>query len=193
MEYTFASALVLLILIMDPFGNFPLFASILKQYNLEERNKIILREHVFAFFILIAFLFTGQSLLNLMGLSRASLEIAGGVILFLIAIKMVFPGKTQEESFEHKPMIVPLAVPAIAGPSAMATVMLMANSQPNQMGALSLVIFTAILISATILVVLNKAQKFLGKNFIVAMEKLMGLILVALSVEMLIKGIKSVL
>lgn len=193
MEYTFASALVLLILIMDPFGNFPLFASILKQYNLEERNKIILREHVFAFFILIAFLFTGQSLLNLMGLSRASLEIAGGVILFLIAIKMVFPGKTQEESFEHKPMIVPLAVPAIAGPSAMATVMLMSNSQPNQMGALSLVIFTAILISATILVVLNKAQKFLGKNFIVAMEKLMGLILVALSVEMLIKGIKSVL
>ncbi len=193
MEYTFASALVLLILIMDPFGNFPLFASILKQYNLEERNKIILREHVFAFFILIAFLFTGQSLLNLMGLSRASLEIAGGVILFLIAIKMVFPGKTQEESFEHKPMIVPLAVPAIAGPSAMATVMLMANSQPNQMGALSLVIFTAILISATILVVLNKAQKFLGKNFIVAVEKLMGLILVALSVEMLIKGIKSVL
>ncbi len=193
MEYTFASALVLLILIMDPFGNFPLFASILKQYDLEERNKIILREHVFAFFILIAFLFTGQSLLNLMGLSRASLEIAGGVILFLIAIKMVFPEKTQEESFEHKPMIVPLAIPAIAGPSAMATVMLMANSQPTQMPALSLVILTAIVISATILIVLNKAQKFLGKNFIVAMEKLMGLVLVALSVEMLIKGIKSVL
>lgn len=192
MEYTFGSALLLLILIMDPFGNFPLFASILKPYALKERTIIILREHLFAFFILIVFLFSGEYLLNLMGLSRSSLEIAGGVILFLIAIKMVFPQNTQEENFEHKPLIVPLAIPAIAGPSSMATVMLMANSNTSQMLSLSLVIFVAILISASILVLLSRAQKFLGKNFIIAMERLMGLILVTISVEMLIKGIKSV-
>lgn len=193
MTYTFGSALVLLLLIMDPFGNYPLFASVLKKYEHKERMFLIVRENIIAFGILLGFMLAGESFLNLMGLSRASIEIAGAVILFLIAIKMIFPMKKEDEVLEHRPLIVPLAVPAIAGPSAMATVMLLVNNQPNQVFSWVAVLAVAIIICATILIVLDRLDKFLGVNFLSAMEKLMGLVLVALSVEMFIRGAKSVI
>ena len=193
MTYTFGSALVLLLLIMDPFGNYPLFASVLKKYDRKERMFLIVRENIIAFGILLGFMLAGESFLNLMGLSRASIEIAGAVILFLIALKMIFQMKKEDEVLEHKPLIVPLAVPAIAGPSAMATVMLLVNNQPNQVFSWVAVLAVAIIICATILIVLDRLDKFLGVNFLSAMEKLMGLVLVALSVEMFIRGVKSVI
>lgn len=193
MTYTFISALILLILIMDPVGNIPVFASQLKHISPSRRWKVIVREHIIAFGILFTFMFTGQAFLQHMGLSRTSLEIAGGVILFLIAIRMIFPDHSADNKavVKHEPFIVPLAIPLIAGPSALAIVMLLASQQPDMIyswvGALTL----AILISMTILVPAIQLKDKLGDNFLIAMERLMGLILVALSVEMTVRGIKG--
>lgn len=194
MEYTFLSATLLLILITDPFGNIPLFANTLKAYDHTRRWKIILREHGIAFAILLGFMFVGDNLLKAIGLSGASLQIAGGVVLFLIAIRMIFPPlEGPDAELDHEPFIVPLAVPLIAGPSTLATVLLLASQSPDKIldwiGALTI----AISVSAAVLVTASKIQKYLGSRVITAIERLMGLILVALSVEMISRGIKGFL
>lgn len=193
MTYTFVSALILLILIFDPFGNFPIFSSTLKNYSVEKRSWIIVREHFIAFGILLAFMFAGQNFLSALGLSNASLQLAGAVILFLIAIKMVFPGPvTEDEELENEPFIVPLAIPLIAGPSALATVMLLVSQQPHEFWVWVAAMGAGITISMFALLIGDRIQHLLGKRFLIAMERLMGLILVAVSVEMLLRGVKSI-
>lgn len=192
MNNTFFSTLVIIILILDPFGNIPLFISHLKSVDSKKRWKIILREHFIAFLILIVFMLLGDSFLKALGLSAVSLLLSGGIILFIISIRMIFPPAYLEESEINKlePLIVPLAIPLIAGPSALATVMLLASQQPEKILTWISTLAIAIVFSCTILILANKFKEFLGERFIYAMEKLMGLILVALSVEMLVKGIR---
>ena len=195
MTYTFASALILLVLIMDPFGNIPIFASALKNIPAHRRWRIILREHGFAFAILLAFMFVGESFLKHLGLSSTSLEIAGGVVLFLVAIRMIFPDHSGDSDpvsvGNSEPYLVPLAIPLIAGPSALAVVMLLANQQPELLWSWVGALTSAVAISATILVAAVQLKDRLGDKFLIAMERLMGLILVALSVEMLVRGFKG--
>ena len=193
MTYTFISALILLVLIMDPVGNIPVFASQLKHIDPSRRWKVIIREHIIAFLILFMFMFTGQAFLQHLGLSKTSLEIAGGVILFLIAIRMIFPDHSADNQavVNREPFVVPLAIPLIAGPSAMAVVMLLATQQPEMLYSWILALVIAIIISMTILVPAIQLKDKLGDNFLIAMERLMGLILVALSVEMTIRGLKE--
>lgn len=195
MTYTFASALILLVLIMDPFGNIPIFASALKHIPAHRRWKIILREHGFAFAILLLFMFVGDVFLKHLGLSSTSLEIAGGVVLFLIAIRMIFPDHSGDNdpvsAGNTEPYLVPLAIPLIAGPSALAVVMLLANQQPELLWSWVGALTSAVVISATILVAAVQLKDRLGDKFLIAMERLMGLILVALSVEMLVRGFKG--
>lgn len=181
---------------MDPFGNIPIFSNTLKNVEKTRRWKIITREHLIAFVILLIFMFIGESLLKAMGLSNISLQIAGGLVLFLISIKMIFPPEHaphQEDSLQLEPLIVPLAIPLVAGPSALATVMLLVSQEPQRIthwiGALAL----ATSLSCIILITAIKFQEKLGQRFVFAMEKLMGLILVALSVEMMIRGFKSLM
>ena len=194
MTYTFVSALMLLILIFDPFGNFPIFSSTLKKYSVEKRSWIIVREHFIAFGILFLFMIVGQHFLSALGLSNASLQLAGAVILFLIAIKMVFPNDSnvEEEILDHEPFIVPLAIPLIAGPSALATVMLLVSQQPDEFWVWVAAMGVGITISMFALLIGDRIQHLLGNRFLIAMERLMGLILVAVSVEMLLRGIKTI-
>lgn len=194
MTYTFVSALMLLILIFDPFGNFPIFSSTLKNYPVEKRSWIIVREHFIAFGILFAFMIVGQHILTALGLTSTSLQLAGAVILFLIAIRMVFPaaGPVEEEILDHEPFIVPLAIPLIAGPSALATVMLLVSQQPENFWIWVAALGAGITISMILLLIGDRVQHLLGKRFLIAMERLMGLILVAISVEMLLRGIKMI-
>ena len=145
MEYTFASATVLLLLITDPFGNIPIFANALKQVPPEQRAWVILRENLIAFGLLLAFMFLGESFLRLMGLRETSLQMAGGVVLFLIALRMIFPPPPgHEPELKGEPLIVPLAIPSIAGPSALATVILLVSRAPERrlewIGALTVTI-----------------------------------------------------
>ena len=195
MNADLVSAFVLLFLVLDPLGNLPVVASLLKQVDSRRRAMVVVRECVIAYFILLAFMFGGRRFLDVMQLSEISLSIAGGVILFMIAIKMVF--KPEEgvfgESLEHEPFIVPLAIPLIAGPSALATVMLMVSREPSKLGTWIGALTAAMLVSAILLALGEKIEKLLGKRAMEAIERLMGLILTAIAIEMLLGGIRQFL
>jgi len=191
MNYTFLSATILLVLITDPIGNISIFANALKHVAPARRPWVILREIMIAFTLLLTFMFVGESFLKVMNLSELSLQIGGGVILFLIAVRMVFPPPASAEVEQLlEPLIVPLAVPAVAGPSALATVLLLVSQQPEQrmewIGALCV----TMLISAVVLVSAERIQRVIGDRVIIALERLMGLVLVSVSIEMMLRGLK---
>ena len=192
MAYTFVSATILLLLITDPVGNIPIFANALKAVPAERRPRVILREVLIAFLLLLAFMFVGDAFLRVMNLSQLSLQVAGGVVLFLIAIRMVFPPPPRPAGDEPagEPLIVPLAVPALAGPSALATVMLLVSQAPERrwewVGALSV----TMAVCAVVLLLAERLQRLVGTRVLLAVERLIGLILVALAVEMLLRGAK---
>ena len=178
MSYTFASATVLLLLITDPFGSIPIFANALRHVPPERRSRVIVREVSIAFGLLLTFMFIGDAFLRVMNLSGLSLQIAGGVILFLIALRMVFPNPQEPETvMVGEPLIVPLAVPALAEAP---------ERRLEWIAALSV----TMLVCAIVLVLAERIQKVLGERFVIAVERLMGLILVAVAVEMLLRGLR---
>jgi MarC family membrane protein len=189
------SAFVLLFLVLDPLGNVPLVASLLKQVDPARRTRVVLRECALAYGILVAFMLFGRQFLELMHLSEISLSIAGGVILFMIAIRMVFksPEGIFGDTLNHEPFIVPLAIPLIAGPSALATVMLMVSREPAKLGLWIAALSAAMLVSALILGLGERIEKMLGKSGMEAVERLMGLILTAIAIEMLLGGLREFL
>jgi len=192
MNYTFASATILLVLITDPVGNIPVFANALKHVAPERRARVILREILIAFFLLLTFMFVGEGFLKVMNLSELSLQIGGGVILFLIALRMVFPPPaTLEPEIFEEPLIVPLAVPAIAGPSALATVLLLVSQQPERRLDWIAALCVTMLISAVVLVSAERIQRLIGTRLVVAVERLMGLVLVSVAIEMMLRGAKT--
>ncbi len=191
MNYTFWSATILLVLITDPIGNIPIFANALKHVAPERRAKVILREILIAFALLLTFLFVGESFLEVMNLSELSLQIGGGVILFLIALRMVFPPPHgTEPEMVGEPLIVPLAVPAVAGPSALATVLLLVSQQPDKRLEWIAALCVTMLVSAVVLVSAERIQRIIGDRLVLAMERLMGLVLVSVSIEMMLSGAK---
>ena len=192
MDYTFASAAILMFLVIDPLGNIPLFSSILKEYDLKRRRRIIIRESIFSFFILLAFMLGGKSFLRGMHLTEWSMQIGGAIVLFLIAIRMIFPseqGIMGIVSTEHEPFIVPLSIPGMAGPSSMATVMLLSAEAPERKGEWVAALVVVMTITAFILYSADWIQRKIGHSFTVALERLMGMILVAVSVQMLMNGL----
>jgi len=192
MNYTFASATILLVLITDPVGNIPIFANALKNVAPQRRPWVILREILIAFELLLTFMFVGQRFLEVMNLSELALQIGGGVILFLIALRMVFPPPTSLEPEQMvEPLIVPLAIPAIAGPSALATVLLLVSQQPERRLEWIAALCVTMLVSAVVLVSAERIQRLIGNSLVVAVERLMGLVLVSVAIEMMLRGIKT--
>ena len=188
MQYNFLSATILLLLITDPLGNIPIFINALRGVAKERRRVVILREVAIAFVILLVFMLAGDRLTDL------SLRIGGGIVLFLIALRMIFPhpdGPMGGDSRGGEPLIVPLAIPALAGPSALATVMLLTSQAPGKMlewiGALTV----TMIVCAIVLILAEKIQQWLGERAVTAFERLMGLVLVAISVEMILTGIRT--
>lgn len=196
MTQEFFQALILLILVTDPFGNIPIFVSVLSNVPSERRWRVVVRECSIAFILLLLFMFFGKHFLEALHLSEVSLRIGGGVILFLIALRMVFPqegGVFGDTDGNSEPFIVPLAIPALAGPSSLATVLLFSSNS-----RLDVMIHVAALIAVAVvwLIVLLSAermQRALGERTMIAVERLMGLILTAMAVEMLLAGIRDYL
>ncbi|MDT8438630.1 MAG: MarC family protein [Wenzhouxiangellaceae bacterium] len=190
-------AFVLLFVVMDPLGNIPIFLSVLETVAPERRGRVLARELLLALVILFAFLFGGQYLLAALHLSQYSISVAGGIILFLIALKMIFPVPRQmreDEPDEHdEPFLVPLAVPLVAGPSAMAILLLLATRHPDQLGVWSLALFLAWVATAAILATAPLLKHILGKRALIAMERLMGMLLVAIAVQMFLEGVTEFL
>lgn len=190
----FFQTFILLLLVTDPFGNVPLFVSALAKVPRERRARIVWRECAIAFVVLLVFMFFGRHFLAAMQLSEISLRIGGSVILLLIAMRMVFPlhaAQGGEPADAHEPFIVPLAIPAIAGPSALATVLLFSRDNLSDVlihvGALTAVgvVWLAVFLSA------ERLQNALGPQVMMAFERLMGLILTAMAVEMLLGGVRA--
>jgi MarC family membrane protein len=194
MKSEFLSATILLILVIDPFGNVPLVVNALQATPVARRARVVLRECLIAYGVLLVFLFGGHAFLALMHLSETSLSIAGGVILFLIALRMVF-SRHPEGVFGNvsgtEPFIVPLAIPAIAGPSAMATVMLMASRDPGHIEIWALALTGAMAVATLVMVAADRLQRLLGDRVVQAFERLMGLVLTAVAIEMLLGGIRG--
>lgn len=192
---TLYTAIITLILVMDPLGNIPVFLSILSHVKPKRRRFIILREALIAYFILLFFLLFGQHILQGMHISQPALAIAGGIILFLIAIRMIFPDNTQEDKTKEslEPFIVPLAIPLIAGPSTMAMVMLLASQAPYNMSRWISALSIAWFITTFILLFAGLLSRFLGIRGLIAIERLMGMILTTMAVQMFLTGFEQFL
>jgi multiple antibiotic resistance protein len=180
---------------MDPLGNLPIYMSVLKTIDPKRRRVVIARELLFALIILMAFLHSGQALLDFLKIEQETVSIAGGIILFIIAIKMIFPkpGGIMSLPAGEEPFIVPLAIPMIAGPSTMAALILLANQEPNKMTQWSIALFAAWLVSAIILSMSSSFHRLLGEKGLNAIERLMGMILVMIAIQMLLNGIGAYL
>jgi multiple antibiotic resistance protein len=184
------SAAITLIIVMDPLGNIPIFLAILNNVEPNRRSWVILREALFAYLILVLFLFAGKHILSGLHVTESALGIGGGIILFLIAIKMIFPpNEEQRDKVMGEPFIVPLAVPLTAGPSAIATVLLLATQEPTMLFSWLASLTIAIVICTAILLCAGKLRTLLGQKGLVAIERLMGMILTTVSVQMFLDGI----
>lgn len=189
------SSALLLFLILDPFGNIPVFVSTLKDVDPARRARVVMRELLIALVVLLVFLFAGRFVLDVMHISEPALTIAGGILLFLIALRMVFPPVRggHEETLDGEPFIVPLAIPFVAGPSALATVLLIGSGQTSQWPQWLAAVSLAWLAAAIVLLAGTKLASLLGQRGLIAMERLMGMLLIALSVEMFLAGVTAYL
>lgn len=193
METSFASAVVILLLVTDPIGNIPLFVALLRPVAPERRVLVIVRECAIALAVLVAFVVFGRWLLELFGLSDQSLTLAGGVILFLIALRMIFRGPEGifGDSPSGEPLIVPLAIPSIAGPAAIATVILLVSRAPQRMPEWLAAVAVVMAVSFAALLLAERIVRWVGERVLTAFERLMGLLLTAIAVEMLLRGIEG--
>ena len=192
MQHSFWSAFILLLLVLDPFGSLPIFIPVMRTVAPQRRAVVALREVAIAFAVLCAFMFFGETFLRVMRLSERSLEVAGGVILLMVAIRMIFHQGSGVYGVpeDREPLIFPLAVPLLAGPSAMATVLLLASRQPDRVAEWVGALAGAMAVSGAVLLGCNRLRKWLGDSVVSALEKLMGLVLTAIAVEMILAGLK---
>ena len=192
---TIASAALLLFLILDPLGNIPVFLSLLRGMPAHRQRFVLVREMLIALGVLMAFLWGGRYALELMHLRQESVSIAGGIVLFLIGLRMIFPSPEgiMGELPGGEPFIVPMAIPLVAGPSGMAAVMLMGSQEPGRMGAWSLALLIAWVATAAILFSATYLYKWLGARVLSAIERLMGMVIVAISVQMFLDGLSAYL
>jgi multiple antibiotic resistance protein len=187
----FFSATVTLLLVMDPLGNIPNFMVAVKCVPESRRLKVIARELLFALGILLAVFFAGRPAMKVLHLTEEALRIAGGIILFLIALHMIFPnkGKDATEESQEEPFIVPMATPLIAGPSVMATLMLMVGGEPQKRHIWLGAMFAAWVVNSTVLLSAPFLAKILRPRGLAAVERLMGMILVVVAVQMFLDGL----
>ncbi len=191
MSSEFGSAAVLLFLVVDPIGNIPIVLAAMAPVVQGRRNRVLVREVVLATVLLLTFLFFGKSVLDTLRLSELSLRIAGGVVLFLIAVRMIFPtqGDAMNASIAGEPLLVPIAVPALAGPSALATVMLLSAQSPAAITVHAGAVVAVMTVCGLILLAAGPIARAVGERGIKASERLMGLVLAAVSVQMMLDGI----
>jgi len=189
---TIFSAGILLLMVMDPFGNIPMFLSVLGGVAPERRQKVVARELLIALLVLLVFFFGGHPLLHVLRISQPSLYMAGGIILLLIAVKMTFgmPEEMFRGNPEGEPFIVPLAIPSVAGPSAVATVLIIRAQQPGRWPEWLVALFGAWLAASVILLLASRLERILRKRGLIALQRLMGLILTTIAVEMFLTGLR---
>lgn len=189
------SAIILLLLVMDPLGNVPFFAAALDRVAPARQTRVVVRELLIAYVVMVGFLFAGGPMLAVLGISQAALTLSGGVVLFLIALRMVFPPASgaAHEDISGEPFIVPLAIPYVAGPSVLATLLLLVNQEPARWPEWLAALTVAWAASAAVLMWSGRVRQVLGQRGMVAVERLMGMVLVAIAVQMFLTGLERYL
>ncbi|MDD3342053.1 MAG: MarC family protein [Sulfurospirillaceae bacterium] len=195
-EFSIISTAILLLFVIDPFGAVPVILSILKDVDIARRRVIIIREMIFGLGILMLFLFGGDLFLNVFHLETESVRIAGAVIFFVIGIKMIFPGHEGSSGLygsSKEPFMVPIAMPLIAGPSTLATLLVLGKAHTDSLEKLFIALILAWLISALIMYLSPILYKLLRDKGLSALERLMGMLLLMMSVQMFIDGIRGII
>ena len=188
------SSVITLFLVMDPFGNIPLFIAALKKVPQERRTLVLLRELGVAFAIMLAFLFAGRQLLHLLEIEQYSMSIAGGIILFIISVKLVFDSESPDEESktpakDEEPFIVPLAIPLIAGPAALSMLLILSANNAGNVFYVLIAMLIASALNGVILMLSFPISNFLGSRGLAAVERLSGMLLVLMSVNMVMAGV----
>lgn len=193
-ELSILSTALLLMFVLDPFGNVPLLLALLKGMDNRKRYRIIVREVFIGLGILLLFLYFGDEFLKIFHLETEAVTIAGGVIFFIIGIKMIFPNPNNEALFssDSEPLIVPIALPMIAGPSALATLILLSHNHPGQSMSLLYALLIAWGIVFFIFLISPMLYRILRNKGLTALERLMGMLLLIMSIQMFIDGLKGV-
>lgn len=188
---TIGSVIVALFLLMDAPGNTPVFLSILGHLGKAERRRAIIREIFFALIVLLLFLFFGKSILSYLGISTPALSVAGGVVLFIVAMRMIFPhqygpvyGKEDDD-----PWVVPLAIPLVAGPSSIAYIMTVAAREPDRIKDWVIATVIACILCGAVIYTIDLLRPWIKDRALTLMERIMGMILVIISIQMLMNGI----
>jgi multiple antibiotic resistance protein len=186
----FVSMAITLLLVMDPLGNVPLYLTSLRHVEPGRRQRVIVREVLISLAIMVVWLFIGGWLLDAMNITQEAMRVGGGLVLLLIAIRMIFPSPTasMKEDVVGEPFIVPMAVPYFAGPSVLATEAIMMQTADTHVGILVLALCTCWLVASVILLSSGLLQRILGDKVLEALERLMGMILAVLSVQMMLEG-----
>ncbi len=189
------SAALTLFFVMDPLGNVPIFITVLERVEASRRRVVLARELLIALGLLVAFLFFGETLLDLLHLDTDAIRVGGGIVLFLIALRLVFPPEKAwaGDQLDGEPFVFPLAVPMIAGPSALATILLLGQTTPADRLSVLIAIACAWVASAIILFGSSGLLKIVGRRGLLAAERLMGMLLVMLSVQMVLEGVRAFL
>jgi multiple antibiotic resistance protein len=189
------SAATVLLFVMDPFGNVPTVLALLENVDPSRRRRVIARELLIALGVLLVFLVAGQAILDFLGLERESVTIAGGIVLGIIGLRLIFP--RPEGILGHQPggepFLVPLAIPLIAGPSAMATVILMARTAPDELGRWAGAILLAWGVTAAVLLAAPTLYRLLRERGLQAIARLMGMLLIMIAVQMVLDGLRLAL
>jgi multiple antibiotic resistance protein len=187
-----ATAAATLFFVMDPLGNIPVFNSVLSRFEPRRRAQITARELVIALVIMLVLLFAGTPILDFLGLTQPSLNIAGGVLLFLIALRMIFPPRSAEMTGPaDEPFIVPLAMPMVAGPSTMAVLLLLSSTEPERIWEWCTALVIAWAVATALLTASPFLLRVLGDRGLRALERLMGMLLVLLATQMLLNGVRE--
>jgi multiple antibiotic resistance protein len=166
---------------------------VLKAVPPERRQRVLAREIVFAYVVLLVFFLLGSYILQFLGLEQEAVSIAGGIVLFLIALRMIFPGEggLAGDTLEGEPFMVPLAIPLIAGPSTLATLLLLQRSPSSSQGVLWLALTIAWALSGVLLLSSTFLYRILRERGLIAVERLMGMLLVMVAVQMLLNGVRA--
>lgn len=191
----FLTVAITLFLVMDPMGNIPVFLSVLDKVPAKRHRPIIIRELLLALVVIVVFALLGRQMMGLLGLRQESVSVAGGIILFIIAVRMVFPRTRAQvnDELDGEPFLVPLAVPLVAGPSSLSVIMLFATESPGALPALLGAAGLAWLATFAILIGASFFLRVLGRRGLIAMERLMGMVLVALAVQLFLDGLNIAL
>lgn len=191
-EFSILSAMLLFLFVIDPFGNIPILLSVMKGVPQKRQYQIVIRDGLIGLLILVCFLFFGAEFLQLLHLETESISIAGGVVLFVIALKMIFPSPFIKDAPPvMEPFIVPISIPMLAGPSTLATLLVMMKSYPERQESLLVAVVAAWGISVVILAMSPLLNRLLKEKGLAAMERLMGMLLLMMAVQMLVNGVRG--